>query len=223
MEPVTPNSIGETFSKLFDTSAVNQILLYTEYFLIAALIIGVLFGVYYITKFRYKVFTPKFIWAPDGRTAKICGWKKDKAATIKSGGVKKQQMLWSRKKIEPFREEDILPGNKVYIFKINDDGTYISMPNIDITDDICHFEQITPEENFWAIMQLKENAKAYQDVDLQKRIMMYSMITVVICLAMVIFTVWLCLKAPNKVADSVNQLAPYMENFVKSIGGVPPG
>ncbi len=128
------------------------------------------------------------------------------------------------KRTEQFKPEDIVPKNKVNILKVNDDGTYISMPIIKLDKSIADFETLSPEEKHWAILQLKENARTYADTDELKKMRNMVMFTAILCLVLVGITVYLSLKAPNKAAEAANNIAASLQNFAGTIGGgTPPG
>ena len=56
------------------------------------------------------------IWA-ENYIEHLDTYKKDRARDVKRNGIRKQHLLFKRKTIEPFREEDIQVGNKVNILR----------------------------------------------------------------------------------------------------------
>lgn len=219
---ITPDEIGATLSGFFNTGVMTEIIRWTGYIVISALILAVFVAIYFFMLYKYKVTYPILHYGSDRVSAQIIGYRKDRARVVKKEGIKKQHLLFKQKLIEPFKEEDILPGNRVNILKINEDGTYIPMPSLKFEGDISKFEQLSSEEKYWAVLQLKENASTYQNDDLQRRMMIMTIFTVIFCLVAAIIAVWLCLKAPSKIAASVEQLTPIMKSIGESVIGKVP-
>ncbi len=220
-----PEEIGGYVSGFFDNTVMAQMLVWLGYAVISMIIIGVFVVLWFWIQFKYKVHYPKLHFSPDGTAAQIIGWKKDRARLVKyKDGRIEHHILWLNAKIEPFREEDITPGNNVTVLKINKkEGTYIPMPTVHLEGNIADFETLTPEEKHWAVLQLKENANTYQDTDTQKRMMTYMMVTVVICLATAAFTAWIIMKQPARMADTAVALADSLQNVAIQMGGTAPG
>ncbi len=220
---VNPSDIGEAVGSIFDNQILSMVIKYGGYTVISAIMLAVIVAVYFLVQYKYKVTYPILYYDPEKQTARVIGYKHDRARDQVKNGVRKQILLWKRKKIEPFREADIQVGNKVNILKINEDGTYVSMPPLKFNGELSHFEQLSPEEKYWAVLQLQENAKTFASEDAQKRAMMLTMFTVIFCLVMVGITVYLSLKAPTQVVDSFNTWGMQFNQIAASIGGTPPG
>lgn len=222
-----PEELGSYLSSFMDNQVMGQMFMWLGYGVISALIIGSFVLVYFMTQYKYKVYYPKLHYSPDGAAAQIIGWKKDRARTIRrKDGRVQQHILFMNAKIEKFKEEDITPKNTVVVLKISkDSGTYIPMPTINFDGKISDFETLTPEEKHWAILQLKENANTYQDLDAQKRILTYTIIAVFIIMASLGFTAWLIMKQPARMAETANQMAQSLQGFAQTMGGggPPPG
>lgn len=218
---ITPDEIGSTLSGMFNTGVMNQIIRWTGYTVLSLIILSIFVAVYFLLMYKYKVTYPVLHYSSDN-SAQIIGYKRDRARTIKKKGVRKQHLLFAQKVIEPFKEKDILPGNRINLLKINEDGTYVQMPALNFDSGIAKFEQLTPEEKYWAVLQLQENANTYQNDDLQRRMMLMTIFTVIFCLIAAVIAVWLCLKAPQRIATSVEQLTPILKNIGDTVVGKVP-
>ena len=222
----TPNELGAYADQFLDMALFGQVVIYAGYALAILAIFVLLIGMYFLIQYKYKVTYPILNYESGGDTAQIEGWKKDRARTIKlKDGRITQHILFMNKKIEKFRPEDIVPKNKINILKVNDDGTYISMPIIMLGSPIADFETLSPEEKHWAILQLKENARTYADTDELKKMRNMVMFTAILCLVLVGITVYLSLKAPNQAAEAANNIASSLQNYAATYsgGGTPPG
>lgn len=222
---VTPGDIGAYANKFFNAQVMDALFKYLGYIAYAALILGVLMVLYFIVQYKFKVYIARLHYSPDGKSAQIIGWKKDRARTVKKkDGSVYQQYLFSRAKTHQFDEEDIIPKNKVFLLKLNKESeTYVVVPSVNFGSHIADFETLNPEEKYWAILQLKENARTYADSDAQKRILTYTIVAVVLIGVMLITSVWLIMKQPARIADATLDLADKFHSIAGSIGGTPPG
>lgn len=220
--PITPQGIGEGLGGFFNTKGLAVVIQWTGYIFISAIILAVLVVFYFIMQYKYKISYPILHYNADKTTAQIVGFKKDRARDVKKGGITKQSLFKLRKTIQKFNDQDIRPGNKVYILRVNDDGTYVPMPHIVFQGGINSFQQISSEENYWAMTQLKENARTFQNEDATKRAMVLTIITVVCCLLAVGVTVYFILKAPNRVVESFDKWGGQFIQVANKIGGTPP-
>lgn len=218
-----PQELSQAMSSFFDVQVMGAIFKYVGYGVLFAVVGIAVILVYHLLAYKYKVTYPILYYDKEKKIAKIVGFKRDRARDVKKDDVRKQRLLFKRQTIEPFKEEDILPGKKINVLKINEDGTYVAMPDIRFNEDISQFEQLSPEEKYWAVLQLKENAKAFASEDAQKRAMIITVCTVAFCMIAVVITVYLSLKSPERVVDSFNTWGGQFLNVAKSMGGTPPG
>ena len=96
------------------------------------------------------------------------------------------------------------------------------MPSLRLSSPIASFEQLNPEEKYWAVLQLKENAKTFQSDDATRRAMVLTMFTVIFCLVVAGLTVYLSLQAPNQVVSSFDSWGQQFVQVAQNIGGTPP-
>ena len=220
-----PAEISQAISNFFPRDVVNQLVSYVGYALVGVIIFAFFMIVYYMVVYKYKVTYPILHFNDaEKKSAAIIRYKTDRACDKKTRqGVKKQRLLFKRLVIEPFKETDIHPGNRVNLLKINDDGTHIAMPNLRFSNPVSEFETLSPEEKFWAVLQLQENAKTFQNDDAQRRIFLMTLATVVLCLVMVGITVWLSVKAPGQIASSFDKWGQGFLNVAQNMGGTPSG
>ncbi len=220
-----PGDISQAIKNFIPTGMFDQFITFIGYALMVVIIFAFFAIIYYFIVFKYKVTYPVLHYNDEHKqSAQIIGYKHDRACDKRTkGGVKKQWLFFKRKLIEPFKEADIKPGNKVPLLKINDDGTYITMPNLTFSNPIEAFEQLTPEEKFWGVLQLQENAKTFQSDEGHKRAILLTIGTIVLCLIITGVTVWLSVKAPGQIAGSFDAWGQQFLSVAQSMGGVPPG
>jgi len=216
-----PNEIGSALSGAFDANIMSQIFRWTSYCVIAVLIITFVMALYFLIQYRYKIKYPELIWEDNGKTAKIWKVKSELARKVKINGTWKWKLLFKRKVIEPISSTYILPGRRVNLFRINDDGTVVHMPHVHF-DQKPTFETIKPELREWALLELKETAEANQTEEAQKRILQYTIYAIILLAFLVGITVWLLLKYAGGVTDGLNNIAPQLSTIAKGISGIAP-
>ncbi len=220
-----PEEIGNIAGQFFDNQVWGSMLTWLGYIAVSALILGVFVMLYFTIQYKYKVKYPKLHYSPDGESAQIIGWYKDRARTIKrKDGTVQQHILWANAKVHKFDDEHILPGNKVMLLKIDkDDGSYIPMPTINFSSPIASFATIKPEAKYWAILQLKENERTYADVDAQKRILTYTIIAVIAIMLAIIVIAWIIMKQFGGAIASFEGLKPSLQGMAEAFKGSAPG
>jgi len=230
---MNPDQMSLMLDQFFNNNIMGKLLVYAGYTLLAVSIIAFFIFIYFIIQYKYKVIYPVILYDSDGNSAQILRYKKDRARIIKNkNGTKKTHFLFQNKKTEPLRQEDIKPGNRINLLRINDDGTYTSIPsfNLGITvdrDGIEHkvpkeFEYLTNEQRTWVLLELKETAEANETGDAQKRIFNYTMIAIIILVAFVMLGIWLTLKYTGNVSTALEGTTGQLANIARSIGGVAP-
>lgn len=218
-----PTEISKVIGTFIDANLFGQVVTYIGYALLAVLVVGVFYVLYLMIQYKYKVSYPVLHYGEDKKSARVIAWKKDYACNTKVGGVRKQKLLFKRLVIEPFKESEVHPGNKINVLRFNQDGTYQYMPSIKFTEEISKFELIAPEESYWGIMQLKDNAQSYTSEDAQRRMLTMTVATIVLCLILCGLTVWLSLKSPGKLVASFDSWGQSFQQFAQNVGGAPPG
>jgi len=230
---MNPNEMGLALDQFFNNNIMGQILLYTGYTLLGVLVLAFFIFIYYILQYKYKVIYPIILYDSDGNSAQILKYKKDRARIIKKkNGIRRTHFLFQNKKTEPLKQEDIKPGNRINLLRINDDGTYATMPSfkLDITLDkggketkqVKQFEYLSNEERAWCLLELKETAEANTTDEAQRRIFNYTMIAIIILVAFVMLGIWLTLKYTGNVSDALQGTTSQLSNIARNIGGVAP-
>ena len=218
-----PGDISSYFSSLFNTGLMGKLMTYLGYFMLVVVILAVLVFIYYWTQFKYKVTYPILHYDTDGKRLQIIGYKKDYARIIKKrDGSRKTQFLFKRVYTEPLTDEVIKPRNKVQLLRINNDGTYTPMPNVESKDGSFQFELIDQQVKTWAILELKETAAANQTDDVVKTILRYTLVAIIISVVVVLLSIWLTLKYTGNVTDALKAATPALERIAGGLGGVVP-
>jgi multidrug efflux pump subunit AcrB len=218
---VAPSDITNMFTNLFNNEVIGTIFKYTGYTVIAAAIIAILVALYFLVQYKYKIWYPELVWDSDKKTAKVWKYKKDLARVIKKDGMKKWRLLKLRQDLEPVSKELIMPGNRINLFKINSDGTWVAMPTV-IKDGDFSFEYLTNEERMWSVLELKETSASNQTEDAQKRMLNYLIIGIVIVVIMVVVSVWLTLKYTGNITAALKDVAPSLQNIASGFKGLAP-
>ena len=223
--PFGPEEIAGYASNFFDNQVMAQLGIWLGYIAISAILLAALVVTYFAVQYKYKVRYPKLHYSPDGKSAQIIGWKKDRARLVKrKGGQVYQHILFANAKVHKFDEEHVLPGNVIYMLKIDkENNSYIHLPTITFSNPIADFATIKPEAKYWAILQLKENERTYADVDAQKRILTYTIIAILIMIVGVSFVAWIILKQAGGVVAGLEGLKPNLQAMAEAFKGSPPG
>lgn len=216
-----PSTISQGVGNFFNSAVFGSTLKYVSYFMYIAVAGLAMYVAYLMMQYRYKIIYPELHYSADGTTARILRLKKDRARVVqKKDGRKFVHLFWLRKKIEPFKPKDVLPGRRVNILKIHEDGTYMPMPHL-VFNSPGEFATLTPEEKWTGLLLSKDIVQEFQNPELQRRIMAMTMITAIVCLVVVVATVYLCLKAPGKVVASIDKAIPSLERIAGNLGGAP--
>lgn len=218
------DQIGQVFGQFFNVQMVESMMRYTGYILLVGLVIGLVFLLYLFMQYKYKIYYPILLYDSDGNSAQVLKMKKDYARVVKrKDGRRYTHYLLSRKKTEPLKQEHIKPGNKVYMMRVNDDGTYTPLPSFQLDDNGIpfKFESLTQEENTWAILELKETAEATQTEEAQKRIWNYTVLVIVILGMLFIGGLWLTLKYTGNVTNALQDVTPTLAEIARGLGSPP--
>jgi len=220
-----PDQIASYASNFFDTQILRTLGIWIGYLAIAAIIIGAMVALYFAVQYKYKIRIALLHYSPDGKSAQIIGWKRDRARLVrKKGSAEYVHILMVNAKVHKFSDEEVLPGNVVYLLKVDKaDGSYIPVPTVNFEGGISTFATIKPEAKYWAILQLRENERTYADVDAQKRILTYTMVAIVIMIAGVSFVAWIMMKQAGGVVAGLEGLAPDLQNMAEAFRGSAPG
>jgi len=217
----SPEDIGNMFTSLFNNNIMGLVMKYTFYTVVAASIIAFIVMLYFWMQYKYKIKYPILLWEENGAKARIWKWKTEYARKIKVNGIIKWRLFFKKKNVQPISESKILPGNYIYVFKINNDGTFIDMPSI-VKDEELKFEALTHEETSWAILELKETAESNQTEDQAKRLLNYTIVAIVLILCIVALCTWLSLKYTGNITTALNDIGPTLKALYGNIGGKPP-
>ena len=216
----SPDQLTSVISGFFNSGIIHKLMVYTGYILLGVFILTIFVLVYYGVQYKYKIIYPKLHYDTDNKHLQVMGFKKDRARLIKKkDGTRKTHFLFARKYTEPLRPEHIKYGNKVPLLRVNDDNTYTPFPSIDGGN---QFEYINNEQKTWAVLELKETAKANQTEEAQKRILTYTIIAIVILMLAVLLGIFLTLKYTGNVADALKDVTPSLSQIAKGLGGTPP-
>lgn len=214
---INPGNIGEVFSGSF-VGAGDQILLWLGYGVISTVIIGIMILFYIILQYKYRVDIIKV----EGKGVSKRKFERAKPFNLK--GVKKWRLLMRRKDIKPVPFEYI-DRNKVTLLQGASDVFIPVKEKLEIRENdgekvlVKSLIPIDEDIQFWYQMQQQQIAEDYQPDDISKK-QMYMMIgTIIFCLALCGFTIWLSLKSGQDVATALRQVkeTPLLQQVAQGV------
>ena len=81
-----PEEISGYVSGFFDNQVMATLGVWLGYIAISAMILAGFVALYFGVQYKYKVRYPKLHYSPDGKSAQIIGWRKDRARLVKKKG-----------------------------------------------------------------------------------------------------------------------------------------
>ncbi len=180
---VDARELGAALTQGF-TGILPQVMKYVGYLFWGILILGGMWVGYILLQYKYK-----YMYAVPGPGG-IRRLKKDRIRQIKHKGADKWQLLWAKDKIEPFDQKYIYPGNTVFGYKIEKDCHVPVLWN-DITKSI---DIIPRDVKFWQSTEIQQAALEYQDLRSKMLPILTTLGTIIFCLILCGFTVWIVTK-----------------------------
>lgn len=230
-----PQDLGIALDNIFQSVLIRKIVIYTGWALLGLLIVALFLFVYYFVQYRYKITYPIMLYdlESDKQRGRILKFKKDYARKIKKNKIPMWHLFWSRKTIQPIDQKYILPGNRINLFRINEDGTSIPMPSLCLGEQYLdeegnkkerpiQFEYLTNEMNAWALVELKDNAQSTITEDAQKRILGYSMIAIICVMIFATILMWLSLKYAGGIGDKLEVIKPNLAAIANTLSQTAP-
>lgn len=216
-----PNALGNLVSG-FMGGIGSSVVRWTGYFVYSFLILAVLVCVYLFFQYRYKI----TIYKIEGDH--LARPKKDRARLIKDKGVIKWKLFLTRKKIKPVDYSHIYKGNRVYLLRagidnfipmeqpqqsliINDEGGKVELKTLVTPVD----EDVT----YWYQLQQHQNVQDYLPEDVGRKQLFITLGTIVLCLILCGFTVWLVFKNVQPIVSSLDAVTktPWVQNVASSV------
>jgi len=180
---VDVSELGASFAQGF-TGIMPQIMKYLGYLVWGIIILGGMWLGYILFQYRYK-----YMYAEAGPGG-IRRLKKDRIRPIKHKGADKWQLLWAKDKIEPFDSKYIYPGNIVFGYRVEKNCHTPAKWN-EPTKDI---DIIPRDVKFWQSTEIQQAALEYQDLRSRMLPIITTLGTIIFCLILCAFTVWIVTK-----------------------------
>ena len=213
-------------------AAVLKFAYYTGYIFLGLAVVAVLGAIWYLTSFPIRVtIFPLYGGGNEGSYS----FGKPKKNSIKwvrgRTAWKKMWPLLNREELEPFDSSLIYPGNRIYVFEINDKWVpaKLQLNSESETKDgktIYGSADIKPVPYYirnWQSLQHKKHAAEFAMNDWwnDNKHLIFMIVTMAICLGMVLVTVWLTYKwvAPGR--QDWAMIGQYINNL-NSVQGVAP-
>lgn len=222
-----PNQIGNMLSGFFNKGLMTSVFKWTGYALAGVLLLGVFVGLYFMLKFKYKIYyydrRGKFTSRKKGDEEFDLGkLKKDLAMPIKDNGASKWRLLFAGKKIAPVEYKHIYPKNKVYMLRTGE-STFVPClreKKFVAGDHIMeNLEPIAYDIRFWQQNEIHQAAIETIKEDYQKKMMMWAMIVIIGCMIFAGFTIWLSINQARGAVEHIDLVA----TAVNSLKGIGPG
>jgi len=223
---VTPTSIGDFFSQMWDTNVLTAILDVTAKIVFGIIVVAFFVGIYLLMQFKYKIYyyEAKGLKESDldgSKPIQLQGKrKKDLARPIKKKGVEKWQLLLARKMIEPVPYKYIGAKNKVWMIRTGPNAFIPAMHNINFELGNHVIEQLMPlptDIKFWEQMGIKQTALETVPEGYHKQIIKWITIWVIILLIFTAAIVWINLQAAQGTVEKIDIVSTAISSL-KSIG-----
>jgi len=195
---------------------MGQVVGWIGWFLMAVIVVLVIFGGFYFLSFPKKIrYYPLCASGKDG----YYSFSKPKTNLARTGKDKRWELLFplfKGKKCDPFGDQYKLPGDNYHAIESN--GTLIPMRvNVNKTADQLTAE-INPVPDFvrsWQSMKHKENQLEFSKQDWwdMNKAYVYALLTAALCLAMCGLTVWLTYKFAGPGIAETGRLADAIKGF----------
>jgi len=198
-------------------SMLGGVFYWAGYILLGLVVGVVMFGAYYLMGFQVKA---KVIPLYGGGESGSIGIGKPKNNRFKWVDGRKAWKplfpLFNKLKVEPFEPEYIYPGNNVLAFKFGE--TFVP-GKYEVKEDGKNLKaQVSPVpyyiRNWQSLAHKKTNQEyAQQGFWEDNKMFIYGVITVAICCAVALATVWLTYKFAGGGTTAINNLADSIQNF----------
>ena len=207
------------------TSTIVTTMYWVFYGFLALIIILVFLGVYVYISYNIKADVyPMYGSGKDGvfsvgkRKSNRVKWNKEKT------GWKKLWPIFNRKSIEPFDDEFQYPGKRIVVFELNNQW-FPGRINITQSEDQIRGE-INPVPYWirnWQALEYKQNAMDFAKHDFwsDNKNFVWMVLSIGICCAMCLATVWLSFKYAGGKTGAMEGLTAALQSFGGA--GAPPG
>lgn len=197
---------------------------YIAYTFYSVVILGIMMAAYFYFNYNLKVtLFPLFGSGTDG----VFSFSKPKSNRVKWNKDKTEWRplfpFMNKKKIEPFDQEFIYPGNRIFAFDLN--GVWVpGRININKEEETLRAE-INPVPYYvrnWQSLIHKQNSMEYASDNWwdQNKMMVYMLIGVGICCAMCVITIYLCLQQFQGISPELSAFTDAIKGF-SNIPGAP--
>ena len=196
---------------------MNQVITWTGYILLAALIIGFLWLVYLWFQYKWKV----DVYDLQGNES-ISRPKWERARKIKDKGTIKWKLLLRRKKIKPVDYDYIYPKRKVHLLRTSED-TFVPMEKyVDTEKKAVSLKPVDMDVSYWYQLQQQQIAKDYKPEDAAHKQMVIMISGFVIMTLFAGFVLWLAFTKTDALVQSMNQIAGKQSVFADMAKNIAP-
>lgn len=218
------------FNFSFSPNIVAQLILWLGYACLALLVFGVVFVVYLLYQYKYKVV--EFPLFAGGNGNLVVGKpKKNRIAWDKKKTCwKTLYPLFNKKSHEPFSSEHIYPGDQIFAFKMGDELIPANLDLTKYTDDkgknkvTATLKPIPYYIRNWQIVEFQKNEIEFSKNDwwTQNKQLFWAMVTILGCLLLVGATIYFTFKFADQKANSIiSALSQAAQNAGANIGAPP--
>ena len=204
---VDARELGAALTQGF-TGILPQVMKYVGYLFWDILILGGMWVGYILLQYKYK-----YMYAVPGPGG-IQRLKKDRIRPIKHKGADKWQLLWAKDKIEPFDQKYIYPGNIVFGYRTEKDCDTPAKWN-ELTGSI---DIIPRDVKFWQSTEIQQAALEYQDLRSRMLPILTTLGTIIFCLILCGFTVWIVTKTLSGGFETTASQLSALQQVAQSVG-----
>ncbi len=205
-----PDEIGNYVSGWFTGSLGVTIVKYVAWGLVIACILGFFFLIYLIVIHKYKARIFRVVGSgSDMREFAIGKSRFDMARKTKDGSWK---FLISRKTIEPFDSKYIYPGNKIYVYEINDKF----LPGkINCGKESFAINPVPYHIRKKAELELQQLEQDFSKINFWEanKIYIYMLIGSTVVIVFAGFVIWLAFKKTDQIVPALEGFGNVVRNF----------
>jgi len=213
-------ALGNIFSNMF-SSGSQKYLIYVGWFMWALVIgiIGYLIYIFIMYKYKFNYIEGSIEDIKHGETTeqilRVLKVKKDRVRPIRVNGIDKWRMLflWN-KKIEPFDNKYILPGNNVFAFRTGKDT--FNPIKISAGNPSANFS-VDPFDRAFLNLGVQNDAREYMKDTDAKKAMWTGLLIGVCCLVAMVVSGWLILKYSASTAEKIEVVGNLLSGVTNNI------
>lgn len=197
---------------------MGQVLFWAKWAIIVIIIGAIFVLAYFFLQYKYKVTV--FERGGSGNKddtkshfIRAIRWDRARVVKDKAGVISHWKLLLAGKKIEPVELKHVYPGNKVFLYKV-EEGTYVPA-DFACTSDESQFNPIPQHIRRWQTLEIQQAAQDYQTKTAWELYAPYIMVlgTAAFCCVLVGVVIYFAFQ-------EVHTAVPVLERVATNLGNV---